>query len=192
MTCKFSWILHPASRFRSPTIFRIYYITWDRLDVSWSEKNYIRMLWAYMVTNHTLYYCNLVVLLNAAFFVELLDVRLIHRVRKRLYPFFIFFFWKRYNLFRTRCTTVKEKRTHRSCAPTYFPLSVKDVLNKQCLGCCSSTFPFSLHRPPFVPDLITPVKSLFHCVIKVQPAGQYYLNSDELRRVLECVFKVSA
>jgi len=88
--------------------------------------------------------------------VELLDVRLIPQLR--------------------------DKRTNRRCAPAHFAFSVQEVLNKQCLGCCSPTSPVSLLRPPRVPDLITRVKSLFHCVIKVQPPA----HSDESRRVVEC------
>jgi len=135
----------------------IYYITRDKIGVSLAEDNFPLkvelklnephvLLWARMIATQMLDHSNLAILVNASCYVELLDVRLTPQLR--------------------------DKGTSRNCAPAHIAHSVQGVLNKQCLGCCSPTSPVSLHRPPRVPDLITRVKSLFHCVTKVQPAAQ--------------------
>jgi hypothetical protein len=136
----------------------IYYITRDRNIVSLVEDNFLSkvelklnqphmMLWAHMVATHMVAthmfdHCNLAVPVNAACYVELLDVRLIPHLR--------------------------DKRNNGRYAPAHIILSVQEVLNKQCLCCCSSTSPVSSHRPPRVPDLITRVKSLLLCYLCYQ------------------------
>lgn len=62
------------------------------------------MLWARMIATHTLDHSNLAVPVNAACYVELLDVRLIPQLR--------------------------DKKKKRKCAPAHIALSVQGVLNK--------------------------------------------------------------
>jgi hypothetical protein len=61
------------------------------------------MFWAHIIATHLLDHCKLAIPVNAACYVELLDVRLVPQLR--------------------------DKKTNRICAPAHIALSVQEVLN---------------------------------------------------------------
>jgi hypothetical protein len=93
----------------------IYYITRGRNVVTLAEDNFLlkmelklnlphAMLWAHMIATHMLNHCNLAAPVNAACYVELLDVQLIPQLR--------------------------DERTNSRYAPTHIALSVQEVLKQ--------------------------------------------------------------